>query len=188
MARPYLGHGRRHAPGGSDPIPGLGGGSTSWAYISGSSPTSCPHSANTYLVADQANFYTNDAAVFDAHQNTSSIWGIRMLADGHYLYIMGANPSSLPGTGALYTLTSVGGGSTTPPSLGGPLGVLFPSGGLIDMGSVVNSALMTVGGFISAPTLPLVGRLDNSGSSVDVSMYLSALFVWRLDSDPTDLS
>ena len=186
--RDYLQHGRRHGVGGSDPIPGLGGSALSWAYISGNTATSCPHGTNTYLVADQANFYTNDSAVFDVHLNASSIWGIRMLADGHYLYIMGANPASLPSAGALYTLTSVGGGSTTPPSLGGPLGVLFPSGGLIDMGSVVNSALMAVGGFISAPTLPLVARLDNSGSSVDVSMYLGAIFVLRLDSAPTELS
>ena len=185
--RDYLQHGRRHAPGGTDPIPGLGAG-ISWAYISGSNPTSCPHGTNTLLVADQANFYTNDSAVFDVHLNASSIWGIRMLADGHYLYIMGANPSSLPSAGALYALNSVGGGSTTPPSFSGPLGVLFPTGGLIDMGSVVNSALMSVGSFISAPTLPLVARLDNSGSSVDVSMYLGGIFVMQLDSDPTELS
>jgi hypothetical protein len=185
VSRPYLNHGRRHKPGGDDPIPGLGE-TIKWAYLSANgTSTTCPATSNTQLTADQASFYTNDSSTYDVAQNGAGIYGIRLLADGHYLFWLSARPDSIPTAGDLFSLTVVGGG-VFPDFTFAPIGVVFPTGGLTDEGILVNGGVMCVGGFLSAPTNPITGRIDNH-SADSLSYQLAGIVVIQLDTDNTDL-
>lgn len=75
--RSYLQHGRRHAIGGTDPIPGLSSGASglSWAYQAGPiTATTVPMATNKVIARTAATgFFTNDSSLFS--QGTAVVGG-----------------------------------------------------------------------------------------------------------------
>jgi hypothetical protein len=184
---PYLNHGREHKPGGSDPIPGLGGGLL-WAYIdSNESSHSCAAATSTRIAADSSTFYTNAPAVFDAHNSPGGVMGVRILADGHYLFWMTGNMSTAPVAGDKYDLVAEGGGAFADfgwqPSL-----IPFVTGGIAP-GAVFTGGVMSVGGFLAAPTDAIVARFDNNngGGGNTLHFVYTGLVIIQLDAVNQDL-
>lgn len=185
MGRPYTQHGSRHGPNGSDPIIGASG--LSWAYISGSSgATDCPPSSSTPLAADEDNFYTNASDTFDTDDGLGTM-GVRILADGHYMFWMTAQPNGANShAGDDYRLVVFGGGEYPDASLNGPNRVISQVDGWDEF--ITASGLMAVGDFITAPTDPITCAIDtgvNGGNTM--KFYYSGLVVVQLDTVPTDL-
>lgn len=177
-------HGRDHRPGGTDPIPGLG---LPWAYLSaGGTSTAIGASSTVQLTADNTTFYTNASSVFDVHLNGSSIYGIRLLGDGHYLFWISARPMVAPTAGDHYQLIVVGGGQFADFQFA-PLGLVFPTGAAIDDGIVSTGGVMNVGGFISAPTNPITAEISNT-SSHTLHFEMAGIVVMQLDTTSSDLN
>lgn len=186
MAEKPIMHGRDHRPGGTDPIPGLGG--LVWAFLdSGVTEANCAASSTTRLPSDTSTFYTTDTTVFDTAANTG-IYGIRILADGHYAVWVSAQPTIThsPTSGDSFALDVLGGGSLTDFSFGGPSSFTYATNTLSDA-NLVTSGLMSVGGGISAPTNPIIGRINNLSSHL-LTFFLAGIFVLKLDAGTTDIS
>lgn len=175
----YLQHGRRHSPGGSDPIPGIGG--ISWAYISQSGTTSCAATSTTTLSATAANFYTNDSAMFQAALN-SGHEGIEILKTGHYYVTANVTSSTPQSAGSLYELQLAGGGSVAN-FFGGKRVARIPTSSINDESVVTADYLMTVS---SLPVSAIVAQIVNSGSGA-VTLGITGMFVYQLDTDTTAL-
>lgn len=101
--RPYLQHGRRHASGGSDPIPGLGGSGLPWAVMASSEGFSVGHTGGVnYINTPSGDLYTGDTSVFGAATYTpagspiiigggTSIGVLSILVEGFYRVILNGN-------------------------------------------------------------------------------------------------
>lgn len=81
LSRPYLQHGRRHAPGGTDPIPQVGGVPMIMANGSGAGLTG----ANNYI--DLSAYLTTDPSIYSLQFGTgglSATHGVAIAEDGVY--------------------------------------------------------------------------------------------------------
>jgi hypothetical protein len=165
---------------GSGPVTAL----TNWAYIAQSGHTTCGAGATTVLSATLGSFYTNASSVYTTGTDGSGHNGIVISANGHYACYMSVAPFGTPTAGAQYECVTSGGGATAALDMA-PLSLVFPSGGFTSTGNLTDGNLMTVGGFISPPTDPIVAQINNTGaSSVNLSMMS---FIYQLDTDNTDL-
>ena len=174
-------HGRDHRVGGTDPIPGLGGG-ISWAYISQTGTSSCAGTSTTTLSATAANFYTNDSSIYQAALNSGNE-GIKILATGHYYVTANVTSSSPLAAGSLYEIQIAGGGFVAN-FFGGKRVARIPASAINDESLVSADYLMTVS---SLPVSAMVVQIVNSGSSA-ISLGITGLFVYQLDTDTTSLS
>lgn len=157
-----------------------------WAYLSSNgTSTSCSGTANTRLTTDATTFYTNAPGLYDVHAN-AGIDGIRLLADGHYLFWVSARPTSLPAAGDNWELIVLGGGEFPDFSFA-PIGLLFPTGAQIDQGISVNGGVMCVGNFITAPTNPIIAQI-NVASAATMHWEVGGIVVMRLDAANQDLN
>ena len=162
-----------------------GGGALSWAYISGSTPTTVNAGTTKKLTATAGNFYTNAPTIFDTATN-NTISGIRMLANGHYLVLSTAAPNATPAAGSLYDLVTVGGGVAAAFEMA-PSAVSFPTGGVTDVGRVTAGEIHSVGGFVTPPTPALITEIINSGAS-NVTFDMNGTLIVQLDTVNQDLN
>lgn len=114
----YLQHGRRHAPGGSDPIPGSGG--SPWCLIASDEGFTIDHSGGVNSInIDPTDIYTNSSSTFASFSYTGfpsgTFHGVKILVPGIYKMTLTATWTTIE-AGAVgevyYGQTSVGSGGT----------------------------------------------------------------------------
>ena len=157
-----------------------------WAYISQNGHTSCPGGGSTLLPGTAARFYTNDAGLYAVAADGFGNHGISIIGNGHFLSVMTVEPFGTPAAGSLYELTQTGGGAAAAFEWG-PAAVLFPTGGIGDIGRVSEGLIVTVGGGVAPPTTATIGQINNSGAGA-VSLSMVGHFVMQLDSDTTTIN
>jgi hypothetical protein len=171
----------------SAPAPGTG---LTWAYLSSSSTTTIGTTGTTVINPGSARFYTSDSGTFDVHQNAGigNAWGIRFLAQGHYLIFGNAQPTTKPATGAQYELVEQSTGGADSSYFAGLKQLIFPAGGLTDQGDVDLNILQTASVALSGlPTAPLVYGIVVTGTMGSTFHAGICFVVVKLDGDGTNL-
>ena len=169
--RSYLLHGRRHAPGGSDPIPNLG--DTVMPYATVSLPSWSWPTGDTFVDFTGATVTISDPSVYTNNLGTDIATPILIQQTGIYLiWGMIGTWNSAWGTAARFT-------SFGPDFVGiGPSASSFPLTYADLGGPNLYLSMQGIGTFPSVPTGGAVVAMEvdqNSGANRSVSAYIHVL-------------
>ncbi len=187
--RPYLQHGRRHAPTGTDPIPGLG--PSPWAYI--------PGDANGFvnITAGQSKILTMDMTAGDWYTNAPSTFtsathvasgstytGIAVEEAGHYLIKAQLELGFSTGTGEI-SAVFLDFGDAVPAAYGSKGRVWTRAAGDSSQDGWYLEALITANGSDTFPDGPHLVQVHN-GTAVTINAFVDMIAV-QMDADETEL-
>lgn len=187
--RVYMQHGRRHAPGGTDPIPGLGGGGMVWAALGNAARVTVPAASGgvpgvKLIDMNTSVDYTNDSSVFDIAtftDGTGTYHGLAYQAVGHYLAKWQLIFDAITGTGQISAVAVNEDGTNATPAAYGSEGRVWTRN--TDDSGQDGWYLETLATVTAAMTKPFLMQVSN-GTDALLTVDLN-MIAFQLDTDPT---